>query len=78
MTRYFLNLRNGPDTIPDPEGKDYASLADARAEAISSARDMVAEMVKDGRIVDGQVFEICDQTGTVLDSVEVKSVIRLD
>jgi hypothetical protein len=77
MTRYFINIRDGTETITDREGKDYRDLDHAHEEAIYAARDMAAELVREGKVIDGRVIEICDHTGNVVDSFAIRDVVRL-
>jgi hypothetical protein len=77
MTLYFLHLRDGDLTYTDIEGKDYAGLAEAQAEAKQAAREMTAEMIRTGGSVNGTLIEICDADGALLDQITLKSTIRL-
>jgi hypothetical protein len=78
MTRYFLHLRDHTGVIVDPEGKEFVDLGAARDEAIDAGREIMAELVRTGRVLDGQVIEICDQSGLVLATVRLKDVVRLE
>jgi hypothetical protein len=49
MPLFYLNLREGDTLIEDPEGHDFASLAEARTEAIMSARELMSSRVAAGR-----------------------------
>lgn len=77
MTRYFINIHDGSETIADLEGKDYRDLAHAHEEATHAARDMAAELVREGNLIDGRVVEICDERGNVVDSFAIRDVVRL-
>src|SRR5262245_58711544 len=49
--RYFLHIFTGSNVISDPEGAEFDDLAGAEAEAVLSARDLIAEALRCGRPV---------------------------
>jgi len=77
MSRFYFHVRDGDEFIEDSEGIDLPSLEAAHGEAVLAAREMIAERVLQGDVIDGQVFEIADEKGFVLESFPLKSVIRL-
>lgn len=77
MPRYYFNIRSAGGMIHDPDGSDLPDLTAARLEAEQSARDLLASLLRDGGVIDGQVFEITDEDGEVLDEVPFRSVLRL-
>jgi hypothetical protein len=77
LTRYFLHLRDGEHLIRDLEGRDLPDLAAARTEAIQGARDILAEMLRAGEVLDGQSIAIADADDNVLDVVTFKSLVKL-
>jgi ribosomal protein L35AE/L33A len=62
----------------DPEGSEFATIEQAAEEAVRSAQEILAEKVSQGRVVDGQVFEITDEEGTVRATIPFRSVLRLE
>jgi hypothetical protein len=56
MTLFFLHQRRPSDYINDLEGCDFASLEDARSEAIEAAREILQQMIGTG---------VLDLTGSV-------------
>lgn len=77
MTKYFFHKRDGSELVEDEEGTDLPNLEAARNEAILAAREMMAEMVLEGKVVDGQQFEINSEEGSIVDIVTFKSAIKL-
>ncbi|GGD17088.1 DUF6894 family protein [Aureimonas glaciei] len=69
MSRYFLHIRDGDRFIEDFEGQDYSSLDAARDDAVVSARQMMAEKVRQGEALDGQVIEIWNEAGSCVATV---------
>jgi len=77
MPRYYLHIRDGSSFYEDLEGSDLKDLDAARAAAADGAREILAERVRMGLLIDGQKFEICDGAGTLLATVSFKSVLKL-
>lgn len=77
MPRYFFHIRADDIFIRDPDGSDLPNLDAARAEAGHSARHLLADLLKEGEVLDGQVFEISDEAGTVLERLPFRNVLRL-
>ena len=63
MPLFYLNLRHGDTLLEDPEGRDFASLAEARTEAIMSARELMSSRVAAGKNPNHSRFEITDEAG---------------
>ena len=78
MPKYYFHIRDGQDLAPDPEGAEFESLEAARVEAINSARELVAQRILRGDVVDGQAFELTSEDGKVADIVRFKDVMRLE
>jgi len=75
MPHLFLNFREDGVLLQDAEGRDYSTLDAARGDAIRSARDIIAEQIRQGQPIDGARIEITDATGDILDIVFFKDVI---
>lgn len=76
MPRFFLHIRDGDSLIEDPDGSVFPDIEAARAEALASARDILAGHLKAGRILNGQCIEIVDELGILHDTVQMKDAIR--
>lgn len=77
MTRYFFNVRNGQDLKLDEEGADFDTLDLAIDEAVASAREIVAERVKSGELIDGKRFEITTEAGEVVHTIPFRATFHL-
>ncbi len=75
--RYHLHIRNGETLIEDLEGAEFPDQEAARREAVSSIRDLLAEMLRRGDPLDGQSLEIWDETGSLLERIAFRSQFRL-
>jgi len=52
MERYFIHLRRtGEPTLKDPEGSELPDLNAAKEEALTAARELLAETIKAGQEV---------------------------
>jgi hypothetical protein len=68
MPRFHMNIRRGDELLEDWEGEEFPSLAEARTEAVRSARELMSARMAAGKMPDGHTrFEIADDSGkTVL------------
>lgn len=76
MPNYYFHLRDGDRLEKDPEGSVFSTVEEARAEAVLSAREMLAEKVAAGATIYGQVFEITSEDGVVIERLPLKSVLK--
>jgi len=77
MPRYFFHIRSSDGIIEDPDGSDLPDLDAARREAELSARDLLADLLRQGVALDGQAFEITDEMGQILERLPFRNVLRL-
>jgi hypothetical protein len=66
MPRFYFHIKHGPDLIRDEEGVDLESTALARAQALMSARELLADAIRAGRELGADAFVIADQEGNQL------------
>lgn len=67
--RYFFHVVRPAGIVLDEEGSDCLDLEAARAEASASVRELLADDLRAGRLVEGRHIEIADEHGTTLDRV---------
>lgn len=77
MPNYYFHIRSSAGLIRDPEGIELPDLDAALAEAKRSARELLADLLKEDAVLDGQTFEISDADGLVLARLPFRSVLRL-
>jgi len=77
MPRYYFNIVDDKKTIRDLEGTELPSVGLARDEAIEAARELLADKVLKGELIDGQEFEIFDSSGNKLLTVPFKDALKL-
>lgn len=75
---YFDVVHKGDDVAADTEGSDLNGLSAARAEAEEAAREIVAEAVKAGKVIDGDFIKVSDERGEVVYTLPLRDVIHLD
>ena len=77
MPRYYFHIRSSNGLIRDPDGTELPDLPAALSDAELAARDLLAALLKDGAVLDGQVFEITDADGHVVERLPFRNVLRL-
>jgi hypothetical protein len=75
MPRFFIDIFDGRDLVPDELGIECADLEDAREEALIAARDHLANMIKEGKPIAGYVFRILDDRRFVVAKLDAAEVI---
>jgi hypothetical protein len=78
MPRYHFHLRKNGILEVDPEGAELPTLDAARDEAVLAAREILAERLLQGEVLDGDCFVITREDGTTVMEVPFKEAIRLD
>jgi hypothetical protein len=69
VPRFHFNVFNGVDAL-DEEGVERPSLEVAKADAVTGARDLIANLIRYGKPVRRtDRIEITNEAGTLLDTV---------
>jgi hypothetical protein len=66
MPHFYLHLRDGERLLKDPDGREFCSIDEARAEAVLSARELISARVLAGRRPNHSRFEIADASDNVV------------
>jgi PAS domain-containing protein len=70
--RYFFHFLSGNERLDDDAGFEHADLAQARAEALRAAREIIAESLQRNMpIAEDGVIEITDECGRLVDQVSL-------
>ena len=77
MALFYFELRDGVE-IADEEGQEFASLADAREEAVKSARSMMREEILRGTLSLKDSIQILDASRQQVDIVHFRDAVRID
>lgn len=78
MPRFYLHIRDGNELIEDDNGVDLPDENAAREEALASAREILADLIRAGKLLDGQQFEIVNEVGQMIAMIPFKAVLKLD
>jgi hypothetical protein len=73
MPRYFFQIRDGWEVLPDEEGMEFPNLNLAEVEGHASARDLAAAALFEGRSTAAYAVEIVDEAGTILSRIKIES-----
>jgi hypothetical protein len=67
MPRYFFNVRDGENVDEDVEGSDLDGFTAVESEAMTSAKEIIAEALLSGRPAPlGHRFEVRDEKGNLI------------
>src|SRR5215203_3662327 len=75
VPRFYLDVLDGDQVLPDLEGIDFADLDTAVAEAVQGARDLVASGIGQNEDVSGQSFLIRDGHGETVATVPFRETL---
>lgn len=78
MPKFYFHIASSSDFIEDFEGMELPGKQEAVEEANNAAREMLAERIRKGEVVDGYRFEVHDESGTMLFALPFREVLRLD
>lgn len=75
--RYYFHVRSHDGLALDPEGAEFDSLDAACDEAFEAAREILADRLLRGEVIDGEVFEITTENGEIARTVPFRHSLRL-
>lgn len=78
MPRYFFHMREGDDFIEDLEGIDLPDAASVHDEAIQAAREIMADRIRSGQVLDAQEFLIFDENGKQISQFPFRAALHLE
>jgi hypothetical protein len=77
MTKFFINFRNANKVLAkDDEGQEFTGLHEARAAALQSAREILADNVKHPEITPLEAVIITNESGQKLATVHAKNILE--
>jgi hypothetical protein len=76
MARYYFNIYEHDHLIRDLEGTELPTVKAAREEAEASAREFLADALRQHSEVNGKRIEIADANGSVVETIRVRDVLR--
>jgi hypothetical protein len=75
MTRFYFHMRTGERVDRDTDGAEMPNLEAARAEALQSAREILAEAIKAAKSDLLDCLVIADEEGQELATVSLKDAL---
>ena len=78
MQHLFFDIRSGETLIKDAEGEDFANREDAKAGALTSAREIMADSLVHRRRPDGRQFVIKDEQDNTVLVVPFEEAVPMD
>jgi hypothetical protein len=76
VPRYYFHICDAEGMSRDEEGSDLPDIDAARREAKASARDLITQYMKNRAPVTGQKLQIVDETGEVLEIMDLRDVLN--
>ena len=76
MPTFLFNVREGSVLIEGIEGQEFATIEDARHDAVDAAREMLAEKVRQGSELGSETIEVVDKAGVSVAQVSIAEQIR--
>ncbi|WP_156386683.1 hypothetical protein [Aureimonas sp. Leaf454] len=74
--RYYFNVLTSEGVVPDDEGTEFASLGQVCLEAEAGAREILAERLRAGEVIDATTtFEVKDESGTTVHVLPFTAVL---
>ena len=77
MPRFYFDLHNDVEAH-DEEGMELSDLEAARAEAIRSGRELVAEGVRNGQVNLNHWIEVRDESGAQVLAVRFGDTVKIE
>lgn len=77
MARYYFNLEECGQVVPDEEGIERDNLEAVRAEALRSAREVMCAELNEGRLCLSCHIEVRDETGATVLTLPFKDAVTI-
>jgi len=77
VPRYYLHICNGSGFVEDEEGQELADDEAARAQAIASARDIMAAEMRTGELDLSSFIEIEDERRSLLFTITFAEAVKI-
>ena len=76
MVRYYFHLRDGEDLLLDPEGQELPSLDAVRKVTLASARSIISNDVRGGRVDLTCHVDVEDASGAIVHSLPFEDAVE--
>jgi hypothetical protein len=78
MRRFYFHIRKGAELLEDQEGMELVNAQAALEEGRAAAREILANRIESGDVIDDEIFEIVDEGGAIIARLPFKSAVRLE
>lgn len=78
MPKYFFHVDDTAGTVADQEGIELRDDEVARQEALLAVRELVAEALRRGKVLDGRAMRVTDSGGRKIVRIAFRDVIRFE
>jgi hypothetical protein len=75
MPFFYFHLKTDSELYLDEAGTEMASLAEAKHEAVLSAREILADAIRTGKPKAPEAFVIADEAGRTLHVLEFETLL---
>ena len=72
MPKFFFHVKDPAGMTLDEEGIELENLDQVREEALGGARDILSDLVKSGKQLNGRTFVIADEAGETVMTIPFK------
>ena len=76
MPRFFFHVRDG-EPVDDPDGMFLSDMRGARLEAVRSARNIIAEDLRRGRLHLSSWIEVTDEQGEAIFALPFAEAVEI-
>ncbi len=77
MPRFFFLISDG-DLYEDNEGQEPPGPDAAMAGALTAARELLAEVLKTGRILLREKIVVSDEAGDIVGTIDFRDAVEID
>ena len=77
MALHYFRLRDGRDTLIDPDGREVGDAATLGDIAIKEARAMLSRDALRGKIFLDQFIEVCDEDGKLIHKMGFRDAVSV-
>jgi hypothetical protein len=77
MPLYYLHLEGCGEFVRDPDGREFADLDAARAQALKAAREVMCAEVAEGRLWLNSRINIAAADGTIVSTVQFRDAVAI-
>lgn len=78
LARYFFHLRDGGDSIIDPEGRELGEMSAIESAALRDARGIISHEALRGEINFNQSIQVRDRAGALVHELQFRDAVTIN